>query len=130
MDIWKLSWHLFETSIYFVTIVMGVGFGLLDSASVLLVVPALVGYALIVHALQTGHLDELGHAVMWLWAAVLCISATLIIAGGLGLGSAFPPVVATLGEVALTVLLMAVLVGRYAHNVGQVHSPDAAPQST
>jgi hypothetical protein len=61
--------------VYFTAITSGTGILVLNPARFPLVVPLITGTVLLGHAVKTTNLDELGYATMWVWAAVLALSA-------------------------------------------------------
>jgi hypothetical protein len=105
--------------VYFAAISLGAGLLVADPTRPLLVVPVSVAVVLLVRALTTATLDELGHATMWLWVAIFALSV-----GG-GLFESFVvgqhdvpslaevPAARTVGTFGLSTVLVAV----YAHTV-------------
>ena len=105
--------------VYFGAISLGAGAFVVDPTRPLLVVPVSVAVVLLARALKTATLDELGHATIGLWVAILALSV-----GG-GLFESFVvgrhdvpslaevPAAHTVG----TVCLSTVVVALYGHNV-------------
>ena len=66
--------RLVSLLVYFTAFTLGTSLFVIDPVRVLLVVPLLTGVVLLGHAAKTGHLDEVGYAVVWLWGAVFALS--------------------------------------------------------
>lgn len=66
---------IITVSVYVTATTLGTGILVLNPPRFLLVVPLITGTALLGHAVKTTNLDELGYATMWVWAAVLAVSA-------------------------------------------------------
>lgn len=109
---------LLSVLVYFTALTFGTSLLVIDPVRVLFIVPLLTCVVLLGHAVKTRHLDELGYATMWLWAAVL----TLIV-GGLTVEAVIlhrdmPPVVEIqVARVLGTFGLIAVLVTIYIRTV-------------
>jgi hypothetical protein len=58
---------------YYMTIFLGTGILVVNPARFLLIIPLLTGTVLLGHAIKTANLDELGYAIMWLWAGALAL---------------------------------------------------------
>jgi hypothetical protein len=63
--------------VYFIAISLGAGVFVANPPRVLLMVPILTSCLLLGHAVKTNHLEELGYATMWLWAALLFLQVSL-----------------------------------------------------
>lgn len=107
--------------VYVTAITLGAGLLVVHPVRALLAVPILTGIVVLGHAVKTNQLDELGYATMWLWAAVLVLSAGwMVIEGGVLAHRNSPPVVEIpVARVLGTLGLLAVLVAAYVRGVQQ-----------
>lgn len=109
--------------VYSVTVFLGSVLFVPDPTSLLVFLPVIVGSALLVHALRTANLDELGYAIIGLWLAILLLSGgtgvvdTFVVGGQLAPLTAIPAT-----RVLGTVGLLTVLVGTYRFFVGREQS--------
>ena len=116
--------------VYAFAVVLGGSVLVPDPTDPLLVVPVLGGGVLIVHALWTTHLDELGYAILWLWAAVLAMSVGAVVVETAVVTGELPPiasvptarVVGTLGLTAVLTAVYLLLVGNDDSDTGPSHT--------
>ncbi|WP_323677243.1 hypothetical protein [Halorubellus sp. PRR65] len=116
--------------IYSAAIVLGAGILVADPTSPLLGIPVLVGGGLIIHALNTAHLDELGYAIMGLWATLLVLSVSTGIAKTFLFSRTHAPIAEIpAAQVIGTLGLTIVLVGSYVYLLDRGRSDVRDPPS-
>lgn len=108
---------LFTALVYVTAIALGAGVFVVNQPRLLVVVPLVTGGVLLGHAAKSGTLDELGRAIMWLWAAVLAISVVGTVTEAFVLYGAVAPLVEIPVRVLGTFTLVAVLVAAYVRGV-------------
>ncbi|MCD2200940.1 hypothetical protein LPA44_13705 [Halobacterium sp. KA-4] len=99
------------TLVYFWALTLGAGLLVVSPVRVFLIVPTLAALGLLGHAVIKDHLDELGYAIMWLWATILALIVGELIVETFILKRDIPPLVElpiprTLGTVGLVVVLV------------------------
>ncbi|WP_254762332.1 hypothetical protein [Natrinema marinum] len=77
-----------------------------NTAPVLLAVPFVSGCLLLLHAIQTTNLDELGFAIVGMWTAILALSVAIGVLDELFRSQAVDLTTA-LGTVGITIVLVA-----------------------
>ena len=122
--------RLLTGSMYSAAIVLGAGILVVDPPSPLLGIPVLVGGSLIIHASNTAHLDELGYAIMGLWATLLALSVGTGIAETVLFSRTRAPIAESpaaegIGTLGLTI----VLVGGYVYLIDRGRSDVRDPPS-
>lgn len=99
--------------VYVVAVVLGGSLFVPDPTSPWIVLPPLAAGILVVHAVKTAHLDELGYAIAGMWATLLAISIGAVVVGALVSGGrGFPalvevPFASAVGTVGVTIVLVA-----------------------
>lgn len=116
--------------LYSAAIVLGAGILVVDPPRPLLGIPVLVGGGLIIHASKTAQLDELGYAIMGLWATLLALSVSTGIAETVLFSRTRAPVAEIpVAQVIGTFGLSIVLVSGYVYLIDrerlEVHDPPA-----
>jgi hypothetical protein len=112
MVTWTSGRSLLVAALYGSVLFLGTSLFVPNHTDPLVGIPMLCGSGLVVHAWKTNRLDELGYAVIGLWAMILVVSVSLGLARAfLDTGGEIP--VAT-GRLVGTIGLTGVLVGGYA----------------